>query len=269
MRIKVFTPLLAVLVGFCVFACKLSRTEDSSSSLNAIDLTGPAGLEDAVKKKIGENETEYKGLEVVGFRVSVRGIAKGSSEGNDKKDAICNFPRLKDTPNSDDLCSATKPDGDRLPPNKPDGTPEPGHEPKPGDGPGPGHGPGGMDGVPQPPPNPGEAPGVGPAINPEFYKIGEGTSKLAQIKIKSGFEQYCATISYYCKSEKQGNPIACLAHPGNKSEAFCGTAQDNKVKINIKINWTKEFGGNVDPGNLEGQATGDLVDVDITTEIAE
>ena len=269
MKPKVSITLLVVLVASFICACKFSRTEESSSSLNAINLKGPEGLDEAVKKKIGENETQYKDLKVVGFRVSVRGIAKGSSEDNDTKDAVCNFPSLKDSPNSDDLCSATKPDRAELPPNKPDGKSEAGQGPKPGDHPGPGNGPGGFDGVPTPPPEPGGKPGVEPVANPGYYETEAGTQELAKIKIKSGFEKYCATISYYCKSEQHKKPIACLAHPGDTKNAICGTAQDNKVKLNIKINWTKEFGGDVNPGDLKGQASGDLVDVDITTEIVE
>ena len=106
----------------------------------------------------------------------------------------------------------------------------------------------------------------------DYYKWEAGKS-LIDVKIKSGFNRYCATVQYYCTYEKDGTttePSLCIAASSDKENPFetdgvvCNKAEGGAVKIGVPLLWTQEYaqGGN---GVME---TGtEEVDVEITPEI--
>ncbi len=106
----------------------------------------------------------------------------------------------------------------------------------------------------------------------QYYKWEAGKS-LIDVKIKSGFDRYCATVQYYCTYEKDGTttePSLCIAASSMEADPFktdgvvCNKAEGGAVKIGVPLLWTSEFaqGGN---GVME---TGtEEVDVEITPEI--
>ena len=257
--------LICTLIGVWAISCKQSTKGGAGSSLNAINFESPSGLDAAVKKKA----EKYDDLKVVGFALSLRGFKKDSTVSESDQDAICNFPALPSVKNSEDMCDAKDAGGKKLPPDKPGGEGKPpidGDKKAPPGGPGDKHE--GGSGVPHPPEKKGDDPTVKPNSEHPYYELEEGKKDLAKIDIKAGFEQYCATLTYYCTSKDHSDkPVVCLAHPWDQKKAPCGKPEGGKVKIKINVNWTKEFGGDVEASGLTATGSGDFVEVSIETTI--
>ncbi len=252
-------------------SCKAGVLQENASDLNTISISSPdsdtfkqaiAKQQGVAKKKKLDDDLEE--LQVVGFSLAV-GAFNGEANGTKIGDVICHFPPKPE--DDKDLCVGNKPGG---------GPPISGEDGKGNAGkssdnppPKPGGSPAGTDAKLEP--NGGGAvQGAGGGVK-GYLELDPGIKQLADVKVKSGYKNYCALLEYWCTTKKNPTPRLCLAHPGNQTKAPCGTPQNGSVTIPITVNWHKNFGGEVQSesgiiGLGEGQG---FVNVNITATIGD
>ena len=91
------------------------------------------------------------------------------------------------------------------------------------------------------------------------YVVGSNVDTVghSELKMKSNFDKYCATLQYVCKTDS-GNPFVCIGHKeGNSANCVdVSEVKDSMLNIPIHLNWST--------GEDAGDAIAEIRDINIT-----